>query len=165
MREVPAYSQYLHIQDPEWKNRACGIASLAMLLGYFNKTAPPDEILNLAIGKNAYLPGIGWKHKELAELARGYGLQGNNYDWSKDDENSAFQNMKACVRKYPIMASVFADFQPEIGGHLIVVTNIKNEEVFYNDPNAKSEKSMRKKISAKNFNNGWKKRIIMIEPK
>jgi ABC-type bacteriocin/lantibiotic exporter with double-glycine peptidase domain len=164
MRSVPPYSQHLHIHDPYWKDKSCGVVSLAMLIGYFQKEATPDEVLKLAIEKNAYLPGIGWKHRELADLAEKYNLLGNCYDWSNIDENTAIKNAENHIEKHPIMASVFSDFQPLNGGHLIVVTKIEANQVFYNDPNAKHEKDIKKTISKEKFIVGWKKRIITIKP-
>lgn len=161
---VPKYSQHIHISDKNWSDKSCGIVSLAMLFGYFQKKAPPDELLKLAIEKDAYLPGIGWKHKELADLAEKYDLRGDCYDWSKIDEDTAIKNAEIHIKRYPIMASVFSDFQPMNGGHLIVITKIEANQVFYNDPNAEYEKDIEKIISKEKFVAGWKKRVITIKP-
>ncbi len=61
--KVPAISQHLHIKDKNWRKKSCGIASLAMLLHYFNKKISPDKLLDIGLEINAYIPAIGWGHK------------------------------------------------------------------------------------------------------
>lgn len=55
-----------------------------MVLEYWEKTTPAsDELIKLAVNHNAYLPKVGWRHRQLAQLAILFGLRGKNYDWSK----------------------------------------------------------------------------------
>ncbi|MBI4991767.1 MAG: C39 family peptidase [Candidatus Harrisonbacteria bacterium] len=163
--KVPALSQHIHIQDPEWKEKSCGIVSLTMLFNYFGKEISADQLLKDGITNNAYLKAVGWKHKELAELGKQYGLNGENLDWTALDAQSAYQKATGYLNQYPIMASVYNNFEPGNSGHLIVITGATTDKIFYNDPDAKNINNISKEISLKKFLNGWKKRIIIINKK
>lgn len=160
--KVPALSQHIHIQDPKWKDKSCGIVSLAMLLNYLGKKISANQLLKDGLANNAYLETIGWKHKELAELGKQYGLNGKNLDWASLDTESAYEKAISYLNRHPIMASVYNNFQPENGGHLVVITGADSNKIFYNDPDTKDINSIYKEISIENFLNGWKKRIIVI---
>ena len=161
---VPAYSQHLHIRDQKWRKSACGVVSLAMLLNYFNKNTSPDDILARGLTCNAYLPKTGWKHKELAEIAKQYNLNGETFDWAYLDQEAAFENAKEHLNRHPILASVYRSFDPQNGGHLIVLTGMENSAVFYNDPDSRNEAGISGSVPLEKFLVGWKRRIIAITP-
>ena len=157
---VPIYSQHLHIKDPKWRKKSCGIVSLAMLLEYSGRKTKPDDLLRLGLKIDAYLPGIGWKHHGLVELAEKYGAKGENFDWAKLDLSIAVRQLKIHLKKYPVLTSIYNSFNPKRGGHLIVLVGMEKNKIFYHDPNAK--KKSRRAVSLKKFLTGWKKRIIVI---
>lgn len=160
--KVISLSQHIHIQDPKWKDKSCGIVSLAMLLNYFGKETSADQLLKDGLANNAYLESVGWKHKELAELGKRYGIKGKNLDWALLDAESAYKKAVGYLDRHPIMASVYNNFQPGRGGHLVVITGIVSDKIFYNDPGEKEVKKISKEISLEKFLRGWKKRIIII---
>ena len=164
MYDVPKYSQHLHIETQDWQNKSCGIVSLGMLLAYHGIPISLPHLLAQGLIQNAYLPGIGWKHKELAELGRNFGVRGENFDWAHLDNATAFQNAKQHLDQYPILVSIHRQFDKKNGGHLIVVTGIDNRLVYYNDPDAKEENKIACEIEINAFLNGWKKRIIAFYP-
>lgn len=160
--QVPAYSQHFHLKDKKWRKKSCGIVSLAMLLEYSGKKTNPDDLLKLGLKIGAYLPGIGWRHRGLVELAKKYGDRGKNFDWAGLDLKIAVHQLKIHLKKYPLLASIYNAFNPKRGGHLIVLVGMEKNKIFYHDPDAK--KNIRKSVSMKKFLKGWKKRIIVIHP-
>jgi uncharacterized protein YvpB len=61
-----------------------------------------------------------------------------------------------------VIASVHYKFDPKSPlPHLVVLTGIKDDIVYYNDPAAKAGEQQ---ISKAAFMQGWKKRMIVIRP-
>lgn len=160
--QVPTYSQHLHLKDKKWRKKSCGIVSLAMLLEYSGKKTNPDDLLKLGLKIDAYLPGIGWKHRGLVELSKKYGARGKNFDWAGLDLKIAFNQLKIHLKKHPLLASIYNAFNPKRGGHLIVLVGMEKDKIFYHDPDARSKNKIKKSVSLKKFLAGWKKRIILI---
>lgn len=73
--------------------------------------------------------------------------------------------MKKFLRRGPILASVYKNLKPNGSGHLVVISAIQNDRVFWHEPAAKNRKDIPQKTSLKKFLAGWKKRIIVISPK
>ena len=159
--EVPFYSQFYDISAPEWRKKGCGIASLAMIIELYKPGAVSvDALLREGIAAGAYAEGAGWKHLELALLARPYGLQGGSYDVSRADADTAFVEIKKALAEGPVIASVYYEFDPESPiPHLAVINGIRGDTVYYNDPAAGAGN---KTISTDMFKKGWKKRFIAV---
>lgn len=162
--QVPSYSQHIRITNKNWRKKSCGVVSLAMLISHFNGSAIPDQLLESGIGGNAYLPEIGWKHRGLVELAQKHGFNGANFDWAPLENEAAFQNLLHALADKPILASVYRNFRPKEGGHLVVITGFDSNKIFYNDPDAPHEALVPQTISKEDFLAGWKKRVIIINP-
>lgn len=158
---VPFYSQFKDISATEWQKNACGIASLAMLIDFYKPgTVAINTLLKEGITDGAYLNSAGWIHKGLADLAGKYGLKGKTYDLSRSDMDTAYSKFKEILEDGPVIASVFNKFDPKSTiPHLVVITGIDGDKVFYNDPSAASGG---REISASDFMKGWKKRFISI---
>lgn len=158
---VPFYSQFKDITAVDWRKNSCGVASLAMLIEFYKPgTVNPNTLLKEGISLGAYLSDAGWIHKGLASLAGKYGLTGKTYDYSKSDMDTAFSEFKKVLKDGPVIASVFNKFDPKSTiPHLVVITGIEGDKVFYNDPSAESGG---KEISAEDFMRGWKKRFITV---
>lgn len=159
--EVPFYSQFRDISADEWKKQGCGIASLAMLIEFYKPgSVSVDVLLKEGIVTGAYLSDAGWIHKKLALLADKYGLDGKTYDLSQSDMSNAFAQFKKILKDGPVIASVFYKFDPKSTiPHLVVVTGIAGDKIYYNDP---AGASAGKEISAGDFMKGWKKRFITV---
>ncbi len=168
---VPPYSQYLDIKNQEWQHRGCGIIALKSILDFWSdknkKTYPDgDKLVEIGLGLNAYIPGVGWRHKELVEIAKSFGLDGKNFDWFQKPPKEAFQEMIPHLEKYPLAVSVHPLFETQNqGGHLVVLTGFENNILYYNDPAAKTREKITQKIILNKFLKGWKRRIIAIYPK
>src|SRR3990172_1948517 len=52
---VPYYSQKIDVSNPHWKERACGILCLKMVLDFLRvKTPPSDEFIQRGVTSGAY---------------------------------------------------------------------------------------------------------------
>ncbi len=158
---VPFYSQFSDISRPEWQKLGCGIASLAMLIEFYNPgSVSVDSLLQEGISAGAFLDGAGWKHRDLALLANKYGLQGANYDLSHLSSEAAFAKFEEILKEGPVMVSVHYTFDPRNPiPHLAVVNGIDGDIVYYNDP---AEGAPNKTIPTADFLKAWKKRFIVV---
>jgi len=168
--DVPAYSQFLDVDDEKWNGKSCGIVSLKMLLDYWDNESEvtPEGINNLiteALASDAYIPGVGWRHKGLVDVARAHGLEGENLDWTSEHQDIAFNKVIPHLAKHPVMASVFKNLKPGESGHLVVATGYESGKVFYNDPDSKERENIEKSAPLNEFLNGWTRRIVVIHPK
>ena len=161
--DVPFYSQFSDISDPEWKKLGCGIADLAMLINFYKPgTVSVNELLQEGIAAGAFINGAGWSHQGLVSLARVYGFQGSTHDLSDLDMDAAFAEFEKFIKNGPVIASVYYKFDPNSPiPHLAVINGIKEGVVYYNDP---AGQSANEKISIADFMRGWKKRFIVIRP-
>lgn len=161
--DVPFYSQFADVTSAKWKKQACGVASLAMIIGYYEDgTVDVDALLKEAIAAGAYQQKAGWTYAGLIGLARDYGLSGASYDLAKSGMDDALASIEDALERGPVIASVHYKFDPASTiPHLVVVTGIQDGLVHYNDPAAKAGGQT---ISVEKFKAAWKKRYIMIRP-
>lgn len=160
--KVPFYSQFEDITPAKWKKVGCGIASLAMLIEFYDPgSVSVDSLLQEGIRAEAYTDA-GWTHKGLIGLSKKHGLGGTSHDLSGSSMNVAFDKLKTVLKDGPVMVSIHYTFDPKNPiPHLVVVNGVSEDSVYYNDP---SEKSGGGSISIKKFQNAWKKRYIEIRP-
>lgn len=159
---VPFYSQFTDISSPKWRGVGCGIVSLAMLIEYYEPGAVTvDQLLARGIDAGAFLPNAGWKHRDLVNLSRRYGLDGNNYDLSGESKSVAYATLKRHLADGPVMVSVHYKFDPKSTiPHLAVINGIADGKVYHNDPAGKKSGV----VSEAEFLAAWKKRFIVIRP-
>jgi len=161
-------SQFLDVKKRGWKKKSCGIVALKIVLHYWlgeNFNVPLDELINLGLKKDAYLKNVGWKHKELAEIAKDFKLNAKNFDWYSLNNKEAFKKFLNFLKRGPVIVSVYKNFHPQNNGHLVVAISEDKKYIYILDPGVKKRKGIFQKISFKKFKNGWKKRIIFIHPK
>ncbi|OGZ20058.1 MAG: hypothetical protein A2494_02285 [Candidatus Lloydbacteria bacterium RIFOXYC12_FULL_46_25] len=163
VRDVPFYSQFKDITSPKWKKVGCGIASLAMVIEYYEpNTVSVDKLLGQAIDSGAYQNNAGWIHKGLVSLSRKYGLDGKAYDLSSGDKETALKALKSHLKDGPVMVSVHYKFDPKSTiPHLAIINGIDGDIVYYNDP---AMDKGGKQISTTQFLKAWKKRFIVFRP-
>jgi len=160
---VPFYSQFENISLPFWRGKSCGVTDLAMLINYYEPgTTTPDTVLALALADKAYIDNIGWTYAGLIDVAKEYGLEGAAYDLGNLSTQEAFAKFKIALQSGPVIASIHYKFDPKsIIPHLVVITSVQGDTMYYNDPAAdKGEKE----ILVENFLKGWKKRYVVIRP-
>lgn len=160
--KVPFYSQFKDITSAKWKKVGCGIASLAMLIEFYEPgSVNVDSLLQEGISAGAYTDA-GWTHGGLIGLSKKYGLSGSSHDLAGSSMDTAFNKLKAVLKDGPVMVSVHYTFDPKNPiPHLVVVNGVSENNVYYNDP---SEKSGGGSIPIKKFQSAWKKRYIEIRP-
>ncbi len=161
---VPFYSQFKDISSPSWQKVGCGITSLAMIIDYYQDAASPsvNQLLKEGIAAGAYLQNAGWTYKGLIGVSKKYGFKGSSYDLGKQERSAAFAQFKKQLQEGPVIASVHYKFDPKSTiPHLVVITAIDGDTVYYNDPAAKVGEQ---KISVEKFLKAWKKRFIVVRP-
>jgi len=165
MHNVPLYSQHLDVRDEKWREHACGIAALKIVLDYYGAETPPlDTLIARAAERGAYLEGVGWKHRELAELAGTFGLRGEAFDWAALEPEAAYQELLCFFPASPVLASIYNDFDAARGGHIVVLTGLDGDTISYADPDATERGSILRTVSKDVFLRGWKRRIVLITP-
>ncbi len=165
--KILPFSQFLDIKEKKWKNKSCGIVSLAMILSFFEKKKiNPNEILKKALKiEGAYLKNIGWTHKTFEVLAGQFGFFGKAYDFFEKKDSFVLGKLAEFLKQAPVMVSIHKDFNPKNSGHLVVVSGIKKGKVQYLDPNSKIRKDVKKEIDIYKFLKGWKRRFVVIAKK
>lgn len=160
---VPFYSQFKDITSDSWKKVGCGIASLAMIIEFYEPgEVKVDTLLKEGISAGAYLDDAGWTHGGLIGLSKKYGLGGESHDLRDSTMDSAFSRLKTVLEDGPVMASVHYTFDPKNPiPHLVVVNGVSDGMVYYNDP---AEKVGGNSITVAQFKSAWKKRYIEIHP-
>lgn len=159
---VPFYSQFNDITSPEWQRVGCGIADIAMLIEFHKpgSVSSVDELLQEGIAGDAYLDDAGWIHQGLIRIAEKRGLTGETYDFSYLGKEGALAQLERHLIDGPVIASVHYTLDPTNPiPHLIVVTGIEGDVVYYNDPAGESGNSS---ISVSKFLKAWKDRFITI---
>lgn len=161
--EVPFYSQFNDIKSPKWQKVGCGIASLAMVINFYEPGAVSvNTLLEQGIAANAYDKKSGWIYKGLIELSRNYGLNGAYYDLSKLDPEAAIGTLINYLKNGPVIISTHYKFDPKSPiPHLVVINSINDNTVYYNDP---ASTKGNEQIPISDFLKAWKKRIIVIKP-
>lgn len=160
---VPFYSQFKDITSDSWKKVGCGIASLAMIIEFYEPgEVKVDTLLKEGISAGAYLDDAGWIHSGLISLSKKYGLNGESHDFRDSTMETAFSRLKTVLEDGPVMVSVHYTFDPKNPiPHLVVVNGISDGMVYYNDP---AENVGGNSISINQFKSAWKKRYIEIHP-
>lgn len=159
---VPFYSQFTDIQSPKWQKVGCGVASLAMVIDYYEPAVPVQTLLEKGIAAGAYDQKDGWTYAGLIGISTKYGLAGTSHDLGKSSTDAAFASFKSYLKDGPVIASIHYKFDPKSTiPHLVVITGIKDGIVYYNDP---ATTSGNRTISTADFLKAWKKRFIVIRP-
>lgn len=136
---VPYISQYSDVFEKDWQNRSCGIACVAMLLGYYNlEDINPMRLINegVAIGGHC---NKGWFHESLVRLLRNHGVNAYAQEFRSVDvspENKTFEinsletkMIESGINKiiseidlgHPVIISVGPGFNTNKENHLILI--------------------------------------------
>ena len=161
---VPFFSQLTDITEASWKKVGCGITGLAMLIEYYypGEIDSVDTLLHEGVALGAYDDSVGWSYSGLISVAQKYGVTGTTHDYKGSTMEDAFAAMKKDLADGPIMASVHYTFKPTNPiPHLVIISGIKNNLVYYNDP---ADTTGGGSISIEQFKSGWKKRYIEFYP-
>jgi hypothetical protein len=165
-RTLPAYSQLLDVTDPEFKRRACGAATLAMVLGACGLENPPsvDDVLARGIELDAHEEGRGWRHRELAAVARTYGVHAHPEDWSGDPPQYAWEHLEDHVARGTVIVSVAKEFSPSQASHLVALCALDGGTATVYDPFRETREEVRYEVPLAFLKEHWTQRIICVHP-
>lgn len=153
-RFVPFYSQVLDISDYKWKGVGCGIVGLAMIVDYYQPSVDINTLLQQGIEMGAYNDTNGWSHAGLINVAQKNGLNGQATYYA------SFDSLAKAVEAGPVIVSVdYSMTAQNTIPHLVVITDIKDGVVHYNNPASLSGDEI---ISTEQFTQTWKKNYIEI---
>src|SRR5258708_3057823 len=144
---VPYYSQFVEISDPEWQNRACGMASLKMVLDFYvPKTPSLYHMVLRGKEEGGYTPS-GWLHDYSLKVAGAYGFEAKREE-KMEIESSLVRFKESLSRGEPVIVSIFRNFSEKTKFHQAVLTGFEeaNEVLtgfFCNDPDAPDTTSRR----------------------
>lgn len=166
--EVPAYSQYVDVKNKRWRDKACGIVALYQVLEYFlgrGGVGTLAHFIQLGVKQKAYSPRRGgWVHKGLVDIAKAYGIETRAHDVTREPTGQALSFLITSLKRGPVLVSIHKDFNPQKGGHLIVVTGYQKKGtsvvLFYNEPASRTRKGIKRRVTQRAFERGWKKRFI-----
>ncbi|MEU0445595.1 C39 family peptidase [Streptomyces tendae] len=118
----------------EWSNRACGLASLRMILLAYGREAPTvTELLKLAV-KNEVLTPRGALHAGIASLATDLGVPSTA-------EPVPAQDLTRRLDDAPLIVSVTEQLPDDgrAGGHLVILRGYEDgpdPTIHFRDPSA-----------------------------
>jgi hypothetical protein len=165
--EVPFFSQSTDIQSDDWKYRGCGLASLKMVIDFWNAKEGKDQVsfdsvFEVGMAAKAYAEGVGWTHLGLVKTASGFNFSAYNADLAFISLDDAFERLINDLNIGPVIVSVHPRFDASAsGGHLVVVTGYEDGQLFINDPLNINEKEGKISISEEDFKKAWKRRFIL----
>lgn len=166
-RALPAYSQLLDVADPAYRSRACGAATLAMVLGACGLDEAPsvEDVLARGLEMAAHEDGRGWLHRELAAVARSYGVHAHPEDWSGDPPEYAWEHLEDAVARGPVVVSVAKEFSPSQASHLVALCAVTPESATVYDPFRDTREGVRYDVPLAFLKEHWTRRIICVHPK
>ncbi|MFJ8535562.1 C39 family peptidase [Streptomyces sp. NPDC093591] len=118
----------------EWSNRACGLASLRMILLAYGREAPTvTELLKLAV-KNEVLTPRGALHAGIASLATELGV-------ASTAEPVPVEDLTRRLDDAPLIVSVTEQLPDDgrVGGHLVILRGYEDgpdPAIHFRDPSA-----------------------------
>lgn len=174
--DIPYYSQYRDVTDPEWQKRACGIACLKMLLDARGTETPLlDEMIKNGVTLGAYSEH-GWLHEGLIALGAQYGGELYRKEFRKKDadpETAARLNregidtiLQELEMGRPVIISAIKNFEISNKFHMVLVVGAEIEEgvvkgFYYHDPDSYTEtKGAYQFVSMGTFTTAWRRMAI-----
>lgn len=171
---VPYYSQHLDVLDSEWKNRACAVTCIKMLLESKGVVAPPlDEMIKHGLELGAHGPS-GWIHSGLINLASKYNVALSHAEWRKSESKTSEELNEEGIRflvsklrsRNPVIVSVIKKFTEKDKFHMVVLVGFQEQDgvvkgFLYHDPDnmiyADGENQV---VSLEVFRDTWRRMAI-----
>jgi hypothetical protein len=181
---VPYISQYSDSFEQDWKNRSCGIACVAMLLGYYNlEDLNPMILINEGIAIGGHCQG-GWFHESLVRIIRNHGINSYAQEFrsveismkdklfkpspleTKLVDDGLIKIIQEIDKKQPVIVSVKPNFNGNDTNHLLIVIGYdfsdQKGNLIIHDPNGKNSKKTLNEFSVNlsEFQKFWRKFAI-----
>lgn len=173
---VPFYSQRINVSDAHWKERACGILSLKMVLDFLGtKTPSSDEFIKEGISAGAY-GEWGWTHTGLVSVAASFGVAMKQKEFRSQNPAEAEQLLKEGVdelvlsleKEKPVLISAIKKWKEEKKFHMMVLVGFEMDKgvvkgFYYHDPDAYTESEGRDQfVPIETFKKHWRRMAIFI---
>lgn len=180
---VPYYSQNAESVDPDWRNRACGISCISMIMAYHQLD---DVSIMPLIHEGLNIGGYcanGWFHESLVRIMRNHGLHayaeeyrcvvvGKNRGQASENvlqpkmvDSGILKIIKQIDLGRPVIVSVDENFRNNKFKHMVVVVGYKTFEsqvtgLYINDPDDRQSPGNNVFISIDRFKDYWRKFAI-----
>ncbi len=175
--QVPYYSQKIDVSDPHWKERACGILSLKMLLDFLGvKTSSPDESIQQGEIASAY-GEWGWTHAGLVSVASSYGVAMKRKEFRSQDSVEAEKLLKEGINELvlsiekgkPVLISAIKKWVEIKKFHMMVLVGFEMDEgvlkgFYCHDPDAYTPHEGKDQfVLIETFKKHWRRMAIFVD--
>lgn len=166
MISVPYLSQFDESVPAQWRERACSITNLAMVLRYFS--LENDVTIEALIREGESIEGAfgsrGWTHESIVRLARNHGVSAYAQEFKSRDEGITERFFHEGVGKIrqqtnagvPVMVSIKKD---NGSFHTVTIIHTNGTSVVYHDP----EVGPSQMVSVEEFAKIWRRLAIFFE--
>lgn len=183
---VPYYSQHADVQRDEWKQRACSVACLKMVVDFMGGSAPSvDDIIDDGVARGGY-GASGWSQKILIELAENYGVRLERKEYRTEEEMSSgklsaegavLEGLQAraladfarsFAEKKPVLVSAIKNFTEADKFHMVVLVGMRMQDAtltgfYYHDPDFSSaEQGKNRFVPLEIFKKTWRRMAIFV---
>ena len=180
---VPYYSQNAESVDSDWRNRACGISCISMVMAYHQlDDVSIMPLINEGLNIGGYCAN-GWFHESLVRIMRNHGLHAYAEEYKcvtigkdrgvfhenvlqpKMIESGILKIIKQIDLDRPVIVSVDEKFRDNKFKHIVVIvgykTSVNKITGFYiNDPDDRESPGSNIFISIDRFKDYWRKFAI-----
>jgi len=175
---IPYYSQKIDVKDMEWKDRACGIVCLKMVMDFYKKDTPSlNELIKTGVDMGAY-GSSGWIHQGLVDIATQFNLTIYRKEFKSNNSEEAQELLDEGIDEIteslegnnPVLVSAVKKFKYPDKFHMIVLVGFEGdsqnpEGFYYHDPDAESvEEGKNLFVPMKIFQKYWRRMAIFIHP-
>ncbi|MDO8572335.1 MAG: C39 family peptidase [bacterium] len=174
---VPYYSQKIDVSDPHWKDRACGILCLKMVLDFLGaKTPSSDEFVKGGMSAGAY-GEWGWTHAGLVSVASLFGVTMERKEFRSHDSREAKKLLKEGInelvlsieKEKPVLISAIKKWVETKKFHMMIVVGFEMDEgvlkgFYYHDPDAYTPREGKDQfVSIETFKKYWRRMAIFVD--
>jgi len=173
---VPYFSQKTDVTGEEWKERACGILCLKMVLDFLGAETPEvDNFVQKGVSLGAY-GEWGWLHAGLVAVASSFGIDMERKEFRSNDTKEAQRLLDVGINdiiasiehEKPVLISAIKKWVEVKKFHMMVVVGFEmNEGVlkgfYYHDPDAyTSSEGKDQFVPIDTFKKYWRRMAIFI---
>ena len=174
---VPYYSQKIDVSNPHWKERACGILCLKMVLDFLRaKTPPSDEFIQRGVTSGAY-GEWGWMHEGLVSVASLFGITMKRKEFRSQDSveagkllNKGIDELVLSIEKgKPVLISAIKKWVETKKFHMMVLVGFEMDEgvlkgFYYHDPDAHTPHEGKDQfVPIETFKKHWRRMAIFVD--
>ena len=182
---VPYYSQKIDVSNPHWKERACGILCLKMVLDFLRAKTPfSDEFIQRGVTSGAY-GEWGWTHEGLVSVASLFGVTMKRKEFRSQDSveagkllNKGIDELVLSIEKgKPVLISAIKKWVETKKFHMMVLVGFEMDEgvsataqagrlkgFYYHDPDAYTPHEGKDQfVPIETFKKHWRRMAIFVD--